>query len=108
MKTYPLCGRGGAVALVALGLSGCDEPLSQVEAIDKTRVVAAKVEVGGDPTRAAPLPGEDVLVRWLVVAPDPMPSVAYELTACVAANSAEDLATCTGEPLATAASLSPT
>jgi hypothetical protein len=93
---------------VTLGVtSACDDPLSSVEAIDKTRVVGAKIEVAGDPTRAAPLPGEDVSVRFLVLSPDPEPSFAYALTACVAADSASDLTTCAGEPLATAASLSP-
>lgn len=106
--------RLGSRAPAALGLgvtllatSACDEPLSKVEAIDKTRVVGAKIEVAGDPTRAAPLPGEDVAVRFLVLAPEPEPSFAYALTACVAADSASDLTTCAGEPLATAASLIP-
>ncbi|HEV8550650.1 MAG TPA: hypothetical protein VGQ57_16505 [Polyangiaceae bacterium] len=108
MNEHSLIGaRRLVLAVVSLGLFGCDDPLSQVEAIDKTRVVAAKVEVGGDPTRAAPLPGEDVTVRFLVIAPNPTPDLAYALTACVAADSAVDLTTCAGEPLATAASLSP-
>lgn len=94
-------------AFTAFATSACDDPLSAVEAIDKTRIVGAKVEVAGDPTRAAPLPGEDVVVRFLVVAPDPAPTFAYALTACVAADAATDLTTCAGEPLATAASLTP-
>jgi len=97
-----------ALVGVALALGGCDDPLSRVEVVDKTRVVAAKVEVAGDATRAAPLPGEDVVVRFLVLAPNPDPTFAYELGACVATDSAADLPTCAGEPLATAASLDPT
>lgn len=97
-----------ALGSAVLVQTACDDPLSAVEAIDKTRVVGAKVEVAGDPTRAAPLPGEDVVVRFVVVSPDPAPALAYELAACVAADSASDLATCAGEPLATAASLTPT
>src|SRR4051812_33990798 len=99
--------RRSVLALALLAQSACDDPLSQVEAIDKTRIVGAKVEVAGDATRAAPLPGEDVFVRFLVVAPDPAPSFAYELAACVAADSATDLTTCAGEPFATSASLTP-
>lgn len=96
-----------AVGCALFASTACDEPLSAVEAIDKTRVVGAKVEVAGDPARAAPLPGDDVVVRFVVVSPDPAPTLAYELAACVAADSASDLATCAGEPLATAASLVP-
>lgn len=96
------------LGLLAIVTSGCDDPLSEVEAIEKTRVVGAKIEVAGDPTRAAPLPGEEVAVRFLVVAPDPAPAFAYALTACVAADAATDLTTCAGDPLATAASLTPT
>jgi hypothetical protein len=99
----------GALGLgvTLLVTSACDDPLSQIEAIDKTRVVGAKIEVAGDPTRAAPLPGEDVFVRFVVLSPEPEPSFAFALTACVAADSAADLTTCAGEPLATAASLIP-
>ena len=96
-----------ALGCAVLAQTACDDPLSGVEALDKTRVVGARVEVAGDPTRAAPLPGEDVVVRFLVVSPDPTPTLAYELEACVAADAATDLATCAGEPLATAASLTP-
>jgi hypothetical protein len=96
-----------ALVGLALVLCGCDDPLSRVEVVDKTRVVAAKVEVAGDVTRAAPLPGEDVAVRFLVLAPNPEPNIAYQLTACVAADSAADLPTCAGGPLATASSLAP-
>jgi hypothetical protein len=93
---------------LALSLAtGCDEPLSNVETIDKTRVLAAKVEVAGDPSRAAPLPGEDVTVRWLVVAPEVDPSIAFRLAACVASDSPFNPPTCAGDPLATAESLEP-
>jgi len=83
-KQFGTVGRFG-LGLLVLAASACDDPLSEVEAIDKTRVVGARIEVAGDPTRAAPLPGEDVVVRFLVLAPDPEPAFAYALTACVAA-----------------------
>jgi hypothetical protein len=88
-------------------VTGCDEPISPLELIDKTRVLAARVEVAGDSTRAAPLPGEDVVVRWLVVAPDPNAAFAYRLSACVAKDAATDLPSCDGEPLGSAESLEP-
>ena len=106
MKTKRTLVRGLATGGLLL-VTGCDEPLSHVELIDKTRVLAAKVEVAGDATRAAPLPGEDLVVRWLVVAPEPDPALAYAFTACVAADSAADLASCQGDALATSASLEP-
>lgn len=96
-----------ALGFALLGATGCDDPLSPVEAIDGTRVLAAKVEVAGDATRASPLPGEDVTVRWLVVAPDPAAAFAYRFDACVAADSSSDLARCAGAALGTAASVDP-
>ncbi len=100
-------GKGPALWLALLCAAGCGEPLSPVEAIDGTRVLAAKVEVAGDARRASPLPGEDVTVRWLVVAPDPAASFAYSFDACVAADSSFDLAECAGDALATAESVEP-
>jgi hypothetical protein len=103
-----VCGWRAALMVLALTLElGCDDRLSHVEVIDKTRVLAAKVEVAGDPSRAAPLPGEDVTVRWLVVAPEVDPSIAFRLTACVASDSPFNPPTCAGAPLATAESLEP-
>lgn len=95
-------------ALAWLGATACDEPISPPELIDKTRVLGAKVEVAGDPSRAAPLPGEDVLVRWLVAAPDPNATFAWRFAACVAKDAATTLPSCAGDALASAASLTPT
>jgi len=107
----PWCGaepRGLFLAAFLLSfVTGCDEPISPLELIDKTRVLAAKVEVAGDATRAAPRPGEDVLVRWLVVAPDPNAAFAYRLSACVAKDAATDLPSCDGDPIGSAESPEP-
>ncbi len=91
----------------ALAALGCDDPLTPVEVVDKTRIIGARVEVGGDPSRAAPLPGENVDVRFLVVAPNPEPSLAFALHACVATDSVTDLPACAGPDLATATSTDP-
>jgi hypothetical protein len=93
--------------LPALALFACGEPLDQVELIDKTRIIGAKVEVGGDPGRAAPLPGEDVRVRVLVVAPAPDPTFAYHLEACVATDSRSPVPECVGALLGAVTSLDP-
>jgi hypothetical protein len=97
-----------AVALLTGLLSvGCDDPLSSVELIDKTRVVAARVEVAGDPTRAAPLPGESVEVRMIVLAPEPEPALAFAMRSCVATESRWDDARCSSDTLATSFSAEP-
>lgn len=97
-----------AVPLLAAWLTfGCDDPLTQVEVIDKTRIVAARVEVGGDPTRAAPLPGESVEVRFLVVAPEPAPALAFALRSCIAVDTRSTATLCASDTLASAASLDP-
>ncbi len=96
-----------ALALALFGATGCDNPLSPIEAIDGTRILAAKAEVAGDPTRASPEPGEDVSVRWLVVAPDPDAVFAYRFDGCVAADSSADLTSCSGTALATTESVDP-
>ncbi len=107
MKFEPCTLCAGLTALALTLSTGCSEPLSNVETIDKTRVLAAKVEVLGDPTRAAPLPGEDVTVRWLIVAPEVSPSIAFRLSACLASESPFGPSACAGEPLAVAESLDP-
>jgi hypothetical protein len=94
-------------AAAALSSIACGDPLTSVELIDKTRIVAARVEVAGDPTRAAPLPGESVEVRWLVVAPEPDPALAFALRSCLALETRSDATLCASSPLATASSLDP-
>jgi hypothetical protein len=95
------------VFVAAVASIGCDEPLSSVELIDKTRIVAARVEVAGDATRAAPLPGESVEVRLLVLSPDPEPALAFSMHSCVAVDTRLDSTQCGSERLATASSLDP-
>jgi hypothetical protein len=102
---------GGGLRAVALfvGLAplGCDDALSAVELIDKTRVVAMRVEVAGDPTRAAPLPGESVDVRLLVLAPEVEPELAFAMRSCLATESNLDDTRCSSDTLARATSLEP-
>lgn len=93
--------------LTGFGALGCDEPLSSVELIDKTRIVGARVEVAGDPTRAAPLPGESVEVRLLVLAPEPDPALAFAMRSCVAVDTRWNAARCGSETLASDTSLEP-
>jgi hypothetical protein len=103
--------QGSVRRAVALLLSllplGCDEALSPVELIDKTRVVAMRVEVEGDATRAAPLPGESVDVRLLVLSPELDPELAFTMRSCIATDSRLDATRCSSETLAMASSLEP-
>ncbi|HEY3493580.1 MAG TPA: hypothetical protein VGK73_02795 [Polyangiaceae bacterium] len=94
-------------AALAVSAAACDDERPDIAVIDKTRILAARVEVEGDPARASPAPGETVSVSLLVVTPDPDPALAYALQACVATDSVSDLVSCTGEPLALASSLEP-
>jgi hypothetical protein len=95
------------VCVLAPQLMGCDEDHAGVELIEKTRVLTARVEVAGEPSRASPLPGETVSVRFLVVAPEPEPTFAFSLASCVAIDSASTVPECSGEPIARGASLEP-
>jgi len=71
-----------AIGLVSLG---CDDPLESVELIDELRVLGGRVEVTGDPGRAAPAPGERATVRLLVAAAELEPAFGFALAACSAA-----------------------
>lgn len=93
--------------LLAPQVIGCDEEHADVELIEKTRVLTARVEVAGEPHRASPLPGETVNVRFVVVAPEPEPALAFSLASCVAIESASTVPECAGEPFARGSSLEP-
>jgi hypothetical protein len=106
---YLRAGVASQAALLLGGLLslGCDEALSSVELIDKTRIVAARVEVAGDPTRAAPLPGESVEVRLLVLSPEPDPALAFAMRSCVATETRRNDTRCSSDTLAASSSLDP-
>lgn len=90
-----------------LACSACDDPLEPVERIEDFRVLGARVEVDGEPSRAAPAPGETASVRWLVAAPEPEPAIGWALAVCAAAPMRAGIPTCDGSPFATLVSPSP-
>lgn len=97
-----------ALAGAVLALSGCDEPLVAAQDIDAWRVLGARLEVEGEPSRATPRPGERALVRWLVASPHaPSPAVAWSLSACESAPDAAGVSRCTGEPFGDGVRASP-
>jgi len=89
---------------MGLALLGCDDPLKTVELVEELRVLGARVEVQGEPGRAAPRPGESARVTMLVAAPELRPSFGFALAACPAAPRNGARAACDAEPFARAAS----
>jgi len=101
--SFGLASRVGATVgacLVSAAILGCDDPLTLPQRIERTRVLGARVEVGAEPTRAWPLPGEDAVVHWLVVDPDPSIGFTWDLRACVARTAAFGLPSCGAVPFA--------
>jgi hypothetical protein len=83
-------------------LAGCSDPLKPVDLIEEPRVLAARIEVDGDPGRVSPLPGEAVHVRWLVATPTGDASSGFALAVCSAATQGHGLAACLQAPFASA------
>lgn len=86
--------------LLGLGLWGCDDPLKPVELVDEPRVLGARVEVTDEPERAAPAPGENATVRFLLATPERAPSLGFALAACPAVVRNGARSACDGEPFA--------
>lgn len=84
--------------IAAWSAAACDDPIKNTEIVEEPRVLAARVEVEGDPGRAAPLPGETTRVRFLVAAPALEPALGFALVACRAAPSNVGLGGC-AEPV---------
>ena len=72
--------------VLAVGTLGCEESLKPVDLIEEPRLLGARVEVVGDPERAAPAPGETVTVTLLLAAPESLASVGYAVVACAASD----------------------
>jgi len=94
----------GAACWAAWLTCGCDDPLKSVELVAEPRVLGARVEVAGDPARAAPAPGETATITFLVATPEPPPSLGFAFVVCEAAPRRGGRAACAGEPFARASS----
>jgi hypothetical protein len=86
--------------LVGWCLLGCDEPLKAVELVSEPRVLGARVEVAGDPGRAAPAPGETATVSFLLAAPERRLSLGFALAVCSAATRQGARSGCAAAPFA--------
>jgi hypothetical protein len=99
MRTFVPSRLRPAAALAAATLSfACDEPLKDPQLIEENRVLAARVEVEGEPERASPAPGESVTVRWLVADPAERRPLSWAFAACEAADVARGLPICNSPP----------
>ena len=67
-------------------MPGCSSDVVPGSRLSTTRVLGARVTVGGDAARTWPRPGETALARWIVAGPKPRP-LAWSFTAraCLAA-----------------------
>jgi hypothetical protein len=92
--------RIGLVMGLGLGLWACDEPLKSVELVVEPRLLGARVEVAGEPERAAPLAGETATVSLLVASPALEPSLGFALAVCPAEPRSGARSSCAAEPFA--------
>lgn len=96
--------RIGLAVGLSLGLWACDDPLKSVELVAEPRVLGARVEVEGEPGRAAPMPGESATVSFLVAAPELELSFGFALAVCPAEPRRGARSSCATEPFAAVAS----
>ena len=88
--------------VAALALAACDDPLSLPQRIERTRVLAARVESATDPSSAWPAPGSGATARWLVVDPAVDAGFTWDLRACVTDEVNLGLPSCVRPPFASA------
>src|SRR5690606_12895696 len=62
----------------------CDNEFTKGWLVDRTRVLAARVEAAAEPSRSSLAPGERARVTWLVGAPSGTPSLAWSFATCAA------------------------
>jgi hypothetical protein len=87
----------GSLSWLALG---CDEPLKSVELIAEPRVLGGRVEVDGDPGRAAPTPGERATASFLLATPELSPSLGFAFAVCPGAARRSSRPACAVAPFA--------
>lgn len=79
---------------------GCDEPLEPVELIAEPRVLGGRVEVDGDPGRAAPAPGELATASFLLATPELSRSLGFAFAVCPGAPRRSTRPDCASPPFA--------
>jgi hypothetical protein len=92
--------RASGILWLALASGACGDPLVSIERIASLRALGARVEVDGEPDRAAPFPGESGSVEFLVASPELSPSFGFGLVVCEASAGEAGTPTCAAEPFA--------
>ena len=86
-----------ALACLVVALTGC-EKLSPAVLVKDTRIIGGDVSVGGDATRASPMPDEQMNVRFYVAAPVGVSdTLNWAFYSCLQSLSAGGLPRCEGE-----------
>ncbi len=93
---------------LAVGYAGCGEPLQLQQVIEKSRVLAARTEVSGDPERASPRPGERATVELLVAHPSGVQAVSWALQVCPRPDVSSGVPQCEGAVIAQSIQTTPT
>ncbi|HYP76671.1 MAG TPA: hypothetical protein VER12_11970 [Polyangiaceae bacterium] len=78
----------------------CDDSLKDVSLIEETRVLGARVESSGDPSRGSPRPGEQATLRLFVAAPSGAPHFSYTLSLCAVRLTNSGFPDCISAPFA--------
>lgn len=97
----------GAAGSLSLLVCSCSDPLKPAQLVSELRLIGARIEVEGDPERAAPFPGERATVRLLLAAPEVEPVHGFSLWVCAAAAGYVGAPRCAGPPLGSARSSEP-
>ena len=79
---------------------GCEDPLLPVELVTEPRVLGGRVEVDGDPGRAAPAPGELATASFLLATPELSPSLGFAFAVCPGAPRRGTRPDCASAPFA--------
>ncbi len=111
MSIPTTCGRvlfRSIATLLLCGVVACNSEFDPASLIASPRVLGAKIEVGGDPARSQPLPGETAEMTWLAVSNDPEQTWMWLLSACSSVTSVTGDSFCLQAPFATSLQGAPT
>ncbi len=103
MRRGPVIVASGAFVVT----SACGEPPFDGWRLDRTRVLAARVEAIAEPSRASLRPSEPARITWLVTGRAPPPRLAWAFAACVPPAGLRASPRCEGPALVSGSGASP-